>query len=238
MALTNLKRLLVANRGEIACRVMNSARALGLDTVAVHSEADARAKHVKFADAAVQVGSGSAATTSYLDADAVLAAARAEDQRARAQLERVPLLDLLRRCIDEIRETHALPERAVALESDDDAQVRGSAGELMVVFRNLLENAVKYSDAPVEVRVLVRGLVDGRVAVEIRDRGVGIPSDELRKIFQRFYRAGRDVQRKASGLGLGLFIVRNLVRRQGGRVVARSDGFGQGSRFVVTLRAC
>ena len=77
MALTNLKRLLVANRGEIACRVMNSARALGLDTVAVHSEADARAKHVKFADVAVQVGSGSAATTSYLDADAVLAAARA-----------------------------------------------------------------------------------------------------------------------------------------------------------------
>ena len=76
MALTNLKRLLVANRGEIACRVMNSARALGLDTVAVHSEADARAKHVKFADQAVQVG-GSAATTSYLDADAVLAAARA-----------------------------------------------------------------------------------------------------------------------------------------------------------------
>lgn len=77
MALTNLKRLLVANRGEIACRVMNSARALGLDTVAVHSEADARAKHVKFADMAVQVGSGSAATTSYLDADAVLEAARA-----------------------------------------------------------------------------------------------------------------------------------------------------------------
>ena len=77
MALHNLKRLLVANRGEIACRVMNSARALGLDTVAVHSEADARAKHVKFADQAVQVGSGSAATTSYLDADAVLEAARA-----------------------------------------------------------------------------------------------------------------------------------------------------------------
>ena len=53
MALTNLKRLLVANRGEIACRVMNSARALGLDTVAVHSEADARAKHVKFAGAPI-----------------------------------------------------------------------------------------------------------------------------------------------------------------------------------------
>jgi two-component system CheB/CheR fusion protein len=58
----------------------------------------------------------------------------------------------------------------------------------------------------------------------------------LRKIFQRFYRVGRDVQRTASGLGLGLFIVRNLVRRQGGRVEARSEGGGAGSRFVVTLR--
>ena len=73
--------------------------------------------------------------------------------------------------------------------------------------------------------------------MEIRDRGIGIPKRELRKIFQRFYRAGRDVQRTASGLGLGLFIVRSLVRRQGGRVVARSAGWGEGSRFVVTLRA-
>ena len=168
----------------------------------------------------------------------VLAAARAEDHRARPQLERVRLPDLLRRCISEIQQRHQLPEQAVALESDSDALVRGSAGELAVVFRNLLENAVKYSDAPVEVNVRVRGPEDGRVKVEISDRGIGIPSDELHKIFQRFYRAGRDVQRTAAGLGLGLFIVRSLVRRQGGRVVARSAGFGQGSRFVVTLRAC
>ena len=60
-------------------------------------------------------------------------------------------------------------------------------------------------------------LGEGRVQVEISDRGIGIPSGELRKIFQRFYRAGRDMQRTAAGLGLGLFIVRNLVRRQGGR---------------------
>ncbi len=115
--------------------------------------------------------------------------------------------------------------------------VRGDPAELSVVFRNLLENAVKYSDDPVEVNVRVSANGDGRVSVEISDRGIGIPSGELRKIFQRFYRAGRDVQRTAAGLGLGLFIVRNLVRRQGGKVVARSEGRGTGSRFVVTLRA-
>jgi two-component system sensor histidine kinase SenX3 len=115
--------------------------------------------------------------------------------------------------------------------------VRGDETELSVVFRNLLENAVKYSDEPVDVSVRMRIAEGGRVEIAIVDSGIGIPSGELRKIFQRFYRVGRDVQRTAAGLGLGLYIVRNLLRRQGGRVVARSDGWGQGSRFVVTLRA-
>jgi two-component system phosphate regulon sensor histidine kinase PhoR len=167
----------------------------------------------------------------------VLTAARAEEARGRARLERVGLSELLEECIAEIRTSHRLPEGAVRLESGRGATVKGDAGELALVFRNLLENAVKYSDEPVEVNVRVIDAEDGRVKVEIADRGIGIPSRELRKIFQRFYRVGRDVQRTAVGLGLGLFIVRNLVRRQGGRVVARSEGWGQGSRFVVTLRA-
>ncbi len=166
----------------------------------------------------------------------VLAAARSEEQGAAAQGGRVALAALLRDCIAEIRARHDLPDGAVRLETPPGAVVSGVGGELAVVFRNLLENAVKYSDDPVKVNVWVAPSGDGRVAVEISDRGIGIPSGELRKIFQRFYRAGRDVQRTA-GLGLGLFIVRNLVRRQGGRVVARSGGAGEGSRFVVTLRA-
>jgi signal transduction histidine kinase len=167
----------------------------------------------------------------------VLAAARAEAHRHRTRFERVALADLLSSCIGDIREIHRLPEQAIRLEVTGGDAVQGDPAELQVVFRNLLENAVKYSDEPVEVTVRVGSADDGRVRVEIADRGIGIPSRELRKIFQRFYRVGRDVQRTAAGLGLGLFIVRNLVRRQGGRVVARSEGFGQGSRFLVTLRA-
>ena len=166
----------------------------------------------------------------------VLTAARAEEPGRRATLGVVPLSHLLGECIAEIRTHHGLPDAAIRLDGVD-AAVRGDATELAVVFRNLLENAVKYSDDPVEVRVRVEPLGEERVQVEISDRGIGIPSRELRKIFQRFYRAGRDVQRTAAGLGLGLFIVRNLVRRQGGGVVARSEGRGAGSRFVVTLRA-
>jgi signal transduction histidine kinase len=169
--------------------------------------------------------------------DQVLAAARAEEPGRPVPRGRVSLAELLGECIGEIRSRHALPEESVRLDMASRTDVRGDASELSVVFRNLLENAVKYSSDPVDVRVRVEQNGSDRVEVDIRDRGIGIPPAELRKIFQRFYRAGRDVQRTASGLGLGLFIVRNLVRRQGGRVVARSEGSGEGSRFVVTLRA-
>ena len=167
----------------------------------------------------------------------VLAAARAEARAEPRRIDRTELPALLASCIAEIRSRHGLPEQALRLETHGLVRVRGDAAELGMVFRNLLENAVQYSQGPVDVQIAVRGPEDGRVLVEIADRGIGIPRRELRRIFERFYRAGRDVQRQVAGLGLGLYIVRSLVRRQGGRVVARSEGEGQGSRFVVTLQA-
>jgi signal transduction histidine kinase len=165
----------------------------------------------------------------------VLAAARAETRR-RAPAERFDLSELLAACADEARQRHALPEDALRLQTPEALPAWGNRMELTMVFRNLLENAIKYSPSPVEVTVRAGASGEDRVRVAIEDRGIGIERKELRKIFQRFYRAGRDVQRQAAGLGLGLFIVRNLVRRQGGRVEASSEGSGRGSRFVVTLR--
>ncbi|MFQ5417440.1 MAG: sensor histidine kinase, partial [Myxococcota bacterium] len=168
--------------------------------------------------------------------DQVLAAARAEDTSRQPRREPVALGTLLTDCIEDVCASHDLPESAVILDTRASDVAYGNPSELSVIFRNLIENAVKYSDDPVEVRIREHGNGGDRVDVDISDRGIGIPRVELRKIFQRFYQVGRDVQRTASGLGLGLFIVRNLVRRLGGRVVARWGGSGQGSRFVVTLR--
>jgi signal transduction histidine kinase len=167
----------------------------------------------------------------------VLAAARAEEtDRTRTGRESVELRPLLAEHIKEVRERHALGEEAIELEWNRSLRVRGDAAELGLVFRNLLENAVKYSDDPVRIRVGIALAPDGRVRVEISDQGIGIPKHELRRIFQRFHRAGRDVQRQVSGLGLGLFVVRTLLRKHGGRIVALSEGAGRGSRFIVTLR--
>ena len=167
----------------------------------------------------------------------VLVAARADEVRIRREDRRaVDLQGVIAENIKELRERHALSGEAVQVDKTRPLRVRGDEAELGVVFRNLLENAVKYSEDPVEIRVGIEEISDGRVQVEISDRGVGIPRQELGRIFNRFYRAGRDMQRQVSGLGLGLFVVRTLLRKHGGRIVALSEGAGRGSRFVVTLR--
>ena len=167
----------------------------------------------------------------------VLSAARAEETlRSRAPRDEVELQGLLTENIEELRERHQLPGESVQIDKTGPLRVRGDAAELGLVFRNLFENAVKYSDRPVRICVGIEKISDGRVRVEISDQGIGIPKQELRRIFRRFYRAGRDVQRQVSGLGLGLFVVRTLLHKHGGRIVALSEGAGRGSRFVVTLR--
>jgi signal transduction histidine kinase len=167
----------------------------------------------------------------------VLSAARAEETLpSRAPQDEVELQALLADNIQELRERHTLPDESVEIDDTRRFLVRGDYAELGLVFRNLFENAVKYSDQPVRIRVGIEEAGDGRVRVEISDEGIGIPKQELRRIFRRFYRAGRDVQRQVSGLGLGLFVVRTLLKKHGGRIVALSEGAGRGSRFVVTLR--
>jgi two-component system sensor histidine kinase SenX3 len=167
----------------------------------------------------------------------VLSAARAEETlHSKLSTDEVELQGLLADNVDELRERHQLDRDSIEISKTRPLRVRGDADELGLVFRNLFENAVKYSPEPVRIRVGIEEVNDGRIRVEISDQGIGIPKHELRRIFRRFYRASRDVQRQVSGLGLGLFVVRSLLRKHGGRIVALSEGAGRGSRFVVTLR--
>ncbi len=168
----------------------------------------------------------------------VLAAARAEE-RGRGEWRRKPaveLADVIEDSVRELVERHGLAEEAVTVDPMSPVRVLADRSELSLVFRNLLENAFKYSKGEPSIHVSVQQPSEGRISVAIGDEGIGIPRRDLRKVFNRFYRAGRDVQRQVAGLGLGLFVVRAMVRKQGGRVVAESEGAGKGSRFVVTLR--
>jgi two-component system, OmpR family, phosphate regulon sensor histidine kinase PhoR len=111
--------------------------------------------------------------------------------------------------------------------------VRGARGDLALLVRNLLDNAVRYSPegGRVDVRLAER---DGRAVLEVEDTGIGIPTRDLPRIFERFYRVDRARSRETGGTGLGLSIARHIAERHGGRIEAESE-LGRGSTFRVTL---
>ncbi len=132
---------------------------------------------------------------------------------------------------------HLSPETmmlSVANPSPEGLFVDGDADELRSALSNLLDNAVKYSQDAVHVAVEVAAPSPDTVWVRVRDRGVGIPRAQLKRIFTRFYR----IQMrgfKVKGTGLGLYIVRSIVKQHGGRVFAASEGEGKGATFTVEL---
>jgi two-component system, OmpR family, sensor histidine kinase SenX3 len=87
----------------------------------------------------------------------------------------------------------------------------------------------------VRIQVRLETAENGRLAVRVVDHGVGISPVELKRIFRRFYRIPTGVAVRAKGSGLGLFIVRSVARKHGGRAFAESDGTGRGSTFTILL---
>jgi CheY-like chemotaxis protein len=112
--------------------------------------------------------------------------------------------------------------------------VRGDAARLAQVFRNLLGNALKYTgpDGRIHVKVAAAG---AEAVVSVRDSGVGIDADVLPRIFDLFVQADSSLARSQGGLGIGLTLVRHVVRMHGGNVEAWSAGRGHGSEFEVRL---
>jgi len=112
--------------------------------------------------------------------------------------------------------------------------VDGDEARLTQVFTNLLTNAAKYTEPEGHILVSVRQCGD-QVVIVVRDDGMGIDKDLLPRLFELFVQGAQRPERVAGGLGLGLTLVRSLVKLHGGTVEARSDGPGLGSSFTVTL---
>ena len=133
---------------------------------------------------------------------------------------------------------HHLPDNSVtvsvATPAPTELLVDGDADELRTVLSNLLDNAVKYSRQQVQILVEVAAPSPDTVWVRVKDRGIGIPRTQLKRIFNRFYRF-QTRGMKVKGTGLGLFIVRSIVKQHGGRVFAASEGEGKGATFTVEL---
>jgi signal transduction histidine kinase len=152
---------------------------------------------------------------------------------ARAPLD---IVQVVNGAIDTVNSRYNLDENSIkSVSGTGPLLVNGNYDELRSAFVNLLDNAVKYSDDKPRITIKIQSSgLNNRVTVVIKDKGIGIPAADLKRIFKRFYRS--DVSRNgAKGTGLGLFIVKSIIERHGGRVKADSRGEGKGSTFLVQL---
>jgi two-component system, OmpR family, sensor histidine kinase CiaH len=123
------------------------------------------------------------------------------------------------------------PDRKLEENIQDDIDLVGDSLLLKLLVSNLLENAQKYSpkDQPVALNLLMS---EDEIRLEVKDQGSGIPDDEKKKVFKKFYRIGSEQTRKTQGTGLGLYLCKKIVKDHGGNIHVK-DNLPQGSTFIV-----
>jgi signal transduction histidine kinase len=124
---------------------------------------------------------------------------------------------------------------ALEIEAAGDRPLRGSQHDLALLVRNLMDNAIRYSHEGSRVRIEIDS--DGsEVTLRVEDAGIGIPSKDIPRVFERFYRVDRARSRETGGTGLGLAIVKHVVENHGGTIEVDSE-LGRGTTFTIRFPA-
>lgn len=163
---------------------------------------------------------------------------RLELRRMNFSFESCQLADFLKGYFDEC--VVDLEDNNIELKMDfrdDWVRVRLDREKMGRVFANLTDNAIKYKQDGRGCIFLKTYLAEGGVIIEFTDNGIGISRDELKKVFDSFYRVDESRSSSVKGSGLGLGIVRMIVESHGGRIWLRSDGEGTGTTAVIYLPA-
>src|SRR5215469_14751271 len=169
----------------------------------------------------------------------VLRAGRAGDKKAGREKSDVDFSQLVRECVDATRNRYHLQPEAMQYQelaaNGNGIHVRGSQEDLRIAVSNILDNAVKYSGDHVDVNVRLEASEVKRVMLRVQDQGVGIPPEDLKRVFRRFYRISHRSLTQVKGTGLGLFIVKSIAKKHGGTAFALSEGEGYGATVVIEL---
>ncbi len=164
----------------------------------------------------------------------ILDAGRLDSGRVEGETQDVALAELLQACGDSVCLSYHVPATTIRWELKP-CVVRARPVDLELIFRNLLDNAVKYAGSDPQVHVTLTPADNGKAIARIADNGKGIPPRLRRKVFGRFMRLGDELEREKRGTGLGLFIVRTVVRKLRGRIRVRDRDDGVGTVFEVEL---
>ncbi len=167
----------------------------------------------------------------------LLDAARLDRQKESTEDTDFIRLDaLLEDLLMEVAKRYEIPDENIEVQLLP-VEVMARAGQLNVVFRNLLDNAAKYAGQPPKISVFIHpGPKVGWVRVSIQDNGSGIPRQMRRQIFGRFVRLGNELERTKPGTGLGLYLVRSVLKQLRGKISLADLPKQTGTRFDVLLR--
>ena len=149
------------------------------------------------------------------------------------EIAEMDLAVLVREAIEELQPS--LDKHVVQYDSGGllSLPLRGDRVRLHMVVQNLLQNAVKYSlkGGEVDIRIWQES---GRACLSVRDSGIGVPTKEQARLFERFYRASNAITHHLGGMGIGLFLTKKIINGHGGTIAVQSIE-GQGSTFIVSL---
>jgi signal transduction histidine kinase len=165
----------------------------------------------------------------------VLRTGRIGASSRRLNVSRIDLGRVIEQCVERVRALHKVSPEGLQYRPGAPVTIVGDADEVQAAVSNLIDNAVKYSGNDVRVTVETARVEGNYVALRVTDHGPGIEKTELKRIFKRFYRVPGALATRVKGTGLGLFIVRSVAKRHGGRAWAESEGPGHGATFVLQL---
>jgi len=167
----------------------------------------------------------------------VLKAGESGHRRKTLQATDLDFGSLVQECVDVANVRHHLQPGAMRFQNSANgtATVKGDPDDLRTAVSNLLDNAVKYSKNNIDITVRLEPSGTRRLLLEVQDQGIGIPPHELKRVFKRFYRVQNWAFRNVKGTGLGLFIVRAIAKKHGGKVIAFSEGEGKGTTVTLDL---
>ena len=152
--------------------------------------------------------------------------------------ETFDIREIIEDCIADVCTYHDFPEDQIQLKVDSTSQF-GVIQEYEMIFRNLIDNAVKYSGDPPVINVSVSPIQTSgkpkRVLIAVENNGASVPESEKKRVFGRFERTEPELERTKPGVGLGLYIVQLLVKRNSGAIRLETPECGEGTRVAIEL---
>ena len=142
--------------------------------------------------------------------------------------------ETIKKIILESTEQFKVKESSIKFSGDAGCDVLLDRNSIKTVFDNLVDNSIKYSVAPLEILIKFKRNAK-KAEIEFSDNGIGIPQDQVKKIFQKFHRIYDSDIPNVKGTGLGLYVVREIIKNHKGKVTAFSDGKGKGASFKIEL---